>query len=287
MTSFTSADQSLNRYLSEIKKYPVLSKTEEFKLARNIRDQGSQAAAQRLVVCNLRFVVKTAREFQGYGSSLLDMIQEGALGLMAAVGKFDCSKGYRLVTYAVWWIRAYIRRFIMRGWSQVKIGTTQAQRKLFFRVRSERSRADGRAAPGKRATAADLAVSLQVSENDLTSMEQRMAKRDFSLNAPLLFDEGGASHLDMLADDAASPETFCAGQQMRGIVRAKVGELVKQLNQKERHVIAQRILRDNPQTLQAIGAHLKISRERVRQIESNVIRKLRTAVDKDDKILAA
>ena len=285
MTRFTSEDQMLETYLAAIKKNPVLSKAEECELARGVKNHGSRTAAQRLVVCNLRFVVKTAREFQGYKCSLMDMIQEGTLGLMRAVDRFDCSRGYRLITYAVWWIRAYIRRFVMRGWSQVKIGTTQAQRKLFFRVRPARSHADFKHYAARKATSSELAAGLNVKEEEFVSMEQRLAQHDFSLDAPLLSDGGATNHLDMLVASEVSPETAYGDQQMRGVLSAKVAQLVGQLNEKEKHIVAQRILHDDPQTLQAIGAQLKVSRERVRQIETNVIRKLRCLVEQDDKHL--
>ena len=282
MTNLTSENQALETYLAAIKKYPLLSKAEECQLARGVK-AGSRTAAQRLVACNLRFVVKTARKFRGYKCALMDMIQEGTLGLMHAVEKFDCSRGYRLITYAVWWIRAYIRRLVMRGWSQVKIGTTQAQRNLFFRVRPARNHANFKANPAHKVTSSELAAGLNVKEEEFVSMEQRLAQHDFSLDAPLLDDGGGTSHLDMLADSAVSPETAYAEQQIRGILSAKVAQLVGQLNEKEKHVVAQRLLRDDPRTLQAIGVQLKVSRERVRQIEANVIRKLRCLVGKDDK----
>jgi len=277
MTTFTTVDRSLDRYVAEINKYPLLSREEEIELAECYRRDGSEDAAHRLVVCNLRFVVKTAHEYRGYGLKLLDLIQEGNIGLMIAVKKFDPSKGYRLVSYAVWWIRAYIQSFIMRAWSLVKVGTTQAQRKLFFRLRSERERADRLAGPGEKATAKDIAEQLQVGESDVLDMEMRLGERDFSLDAKVV--EGGRScHLDLLASHAENQEDTYSAQELRKLLRIKVQETMGQLNEKERYVIENRIMCDEPPTLQEIGQHLKISRERVRQIEGNIIRKIRTAL---------
>jgi RNA polymerase sigma-32 factor len=277
MTAFSNTDRSLDRYVAEINRYPLLTREQEVELAERYRRDTDEDAAHRLVVCNLRFVVKTAHEYRGYGLKLLDLIQEGNIGLMIAVKKFDPSKGYRLVSYAVWWIRAYIQSFIMRAWSLVKVGTTQAQRKLFFRLRSERERADRAAGPGERATARQIADHLQVGESDVNDMEMRLGERDFSLDAKVV--EGGRScHLDLLAAGGENQEETYSSEELRGLLRIKVRETMGQLNDKERYVIENRIMRDEPPTLQEIGQHLKISRERVRQIEGNIIRKIRTAL---------
>ena len=277
MATFTTTDRSLDRYVAEINKYPLLTREEEIKLAEQFRRDSSEECAHRLIVSNLRFVVKTAHEYRGYGLKLLDLIQEGNIGLMIAVKKFDPDKGYRLVSYAVWWIRAYIQSFIMRAWSLVKVGTTQAQRKLFFRLRSERERADRLAGPGERATAEDIAKQLQVGESDVRDMEMRLGERDFSLDAKVV--EGGRScHLDLLACERESQEETCSSDELRRLLRVKVQETMSQLNEKERYVIENRIMRDEPPTLQEIGVQLKISRERVRQIEGNIIRKIRNAL---------
>ena len=277
MTNFTSADRSLDRYVAEINKYPLLTREEEVKLAERYRGDGAEDAAHRLVVANLRFVVKTAHEYRGYGLKLLDLIQEGNIGLMIAVKKFDPAKGYRLVSYAVWWIRAYIQSFIMRAWSLVKVGTTQAQRKLFFRLRSERERADRTAGPGEHASAQTIATTLHVGESDVNDMEIRLGERDFSLDAKVA--EGGkSSHLDLLASSGQDQEEVVSHEELRTLLRVKVQETLGQLNDKERYVIENRIMREEPPTLQEIGQHLKISRERVRQIEGNIIRKIRCAL---------
>jgi RNA polymerase sigma-32 factor len=246
-------------------------------LATCFRETGSQDAAHRLMVANLRFVVKTAHQYRGYGLKILDLVQEGNMGLMMAVKKFDPTKGYRVVSYAVWWIRAYIQSFIMRAWSQVKVGTTQAQRKLFFRVRSERQRADRAAGPGEHATPQQIGARLSVSALEVSNMEARLGERDFSLDAQVV--EGGRScHVDMLTSDSDSQEEVYADVEMRHLLRCKVKETMDSLNAKERYVITNRILQDEPPTLQEIGTKLHISRERVRQIEGNIIRKIRLAM---------
>ena len=286
MTAFASSDRSLDRYVADINRYPLLSREEEMELARQYQATGSQALANRLVVSNLRFVVKTAHEYRGYGLKLLDLVQEGNIGLMIAVKKFDPAKGYRLVSYAVWWIRAYIQSFIMRAWSLVKVGTTQAQRKLFFRLRSERERADRAAGPGERALASEIAEHLRVNESDVVDMEMRLGERDFSLDAKVV--EGGrSSHLDLLASNADSQEEICSSEEFKELLRSKVQETMGVLNDKERYVIENRIMCDEPPTLQQIGQHLKISRERVRQIEGNIIRKIRSAIAANDSAVAA
>jgi RNA polymerase sigma-32 factor len=286
MTAFASSDRSLDRYVAEINRYPLLSREQENELAQQYQASQNEAIANRLVVSNLRFVVKTAHEYRGYGLRLLDLVQEGNIGLMIAVKKFDPDKGYRLVSYAVWWIRAYIQSFIMRAWSLVKVGTTQAQRKLFFRLRSERERADRLAGPGERATTLNIAKQLQVNESDVVDMEMRLGERDFSLDAKVV--EGGrSSHLDLMASNADSQEDAYCSDELRQLLRSKVAETMDVLNDKEKYVIENRIMCDEPPTLQQIGQHLKISRERVRQIEGNIIRKIRTALTQSDTVVAA
>jgi len=270
-----TANQSIDQYVSEINRYKLLTREEETELAVRYVENGELSAAHKLVVSNLRFVVKIAHEYRGYGLKLLDLVQEGNIGLMMAVKKFDPSKGYRLISYAVWWIRAYIQNFIIRSWSLVKLGTTQAQRKLFFKLRSERDKADREAGPGETATARSLAKRLKVAEGEVNDMEMRLAARDFSLDAEL---EPGArqSHLDLLADDKApSQEEELAKLEERRLVRGKVHQAMGSLNEKERYIVENRLMTDEPKTLQEIGQHFSISRERARQIEGNVIRKIR------------
>jgi RNA polymerase sigma-32 factor len=239
MVDHLGSERSLDRYVSEINKYPLLTREEEILLAKCYCESGSQDAAHKLMVANLRFVVKTAHQYRGYGLKILDLVQEGNMGLMIAVKKFDPSRGYRLVSYAVWWIRAYIQSFIMRAWSQVKVGTTQAQRKLFFRVRSERQRADRAAGPGEHATPQQIGARLNVSALEVANMEARLGERDFSLDAQVV--EGGRScHVDMLASSGDSQEELYAGAELRQLLRCKVNETMESLNPKERYVITHR-----------------------------------------------
>ena len=273
-----SPNESVDRYVGEINRYKLLTCEQEVALAEQYAKNDDLQAAHKLVVSNLRFVVKIAHEYRGYGLKLLDLIQEGNIGLMMAVKKFDPAKGYRLISYGVWWIRAYIQNFIIRSWSLVKLGTTQAQRKLFFKLRSERDKADRAAGPGESASTKQLAQRLKVAEGEVSSMEMRLAARDFSLDAEL---EPGArqSHLDLLPDNESSnQEEQLANLEERRLVRGKVHEAMGDLNEKERFIVENRLMTDEPRTLQDIGSHFSISRERARQIEGNVIRKIRMAL---------
>ncbi|MEO0459644.1 MAG: RNA polymerase sigma factor RpoH [Myxococcota bacterium] len=267
--------QTIDQYVSEINRYRLLTRDDEMELANRYRDSGDLQAAHKLVVSNLRFVVKISHEYRGYGFKLLDLVQEGNIGLMMAVKKFDPDKGYRLISYAVWWIRAYIQNFIIRSWSLVKLGTTQAQRKLFFKLRSEREKADRAAGPGESADIGELAGRLGVDETDVMDMEMRLAARDFSLDAEI--DDGARqSHVDLLTFHGASQERMVGDLEERRFVREKVGEAMHHLNEKERYIVRHRLLADEPKTLQEIGQNFGISRERARQIEGNVLRKLKT-----------
>lgn len=277
MTEGLPSTQTIDRYVAEINKYKLLTREQEMALAQRYRAGGELESAHHLVVSNLRFVVKIAHEYRGYGFKLLDLIQEGNIGLMMAVKKFDPSKGYRLISYAVWWIRAYIQNFIIRSWSLVKLGTTQAQRKLFFKLRSERERADRAAGPGETASTRDLAERLDVGETDVLDMEMRLAARDFSLDVEL--DEGARqTHLDLLRADAETQEDRLADLEERALVRTKVTQAMEHLNEKERYIVENRLMSDEPKTLHEIGQHFNISRERARQIEGNVLRKIRSAL---------
>jgi len=277
MASSIAQDSTIDRYVAEINKYPLLTREEEVALAERYRKDGDLEAAHQLVVSNLRFVVKIAHEYRGYSLKLLDLIQEGNIGLMMAVKKFDASKGYRLISYAVWWIRAYIQNFIMRSWSLVKLGTTQAQRKLFFKLRSERERADREAGEGETATTKALAGRLEVAETDVVDMEARLAARDFSLDVELQ-DGARQTHMDLLSAENASQEERVAEMEERQLLRGKVYEAMEHLNEKERYIVENRLMAEEPKTLQEIGQHFQISRERARQIEGNVIRKIRSAL---------
>lgn len=266
----------MDQYVGEINRYPLLSRQDECDLAQRFRQGGDVQAAHKLVVSNLRFVVKVAHEYRGYGLRILDLIQEGNIGLIMAVRKFEPDKGFRLISYAVWWIRAYIQNFIMRSWSLVKLGTTQAQRKLFFRLRSERERADRELGHGQVASAASIAERLNVAEHDVVDMDSRLGHRDFSLDAEVQ-DGAKQSHIDLLSNPEGhvSQEEDFAHHEERQALRGRVNEAMRSLNDKERYIVENRLMTDEPQTLQQIGKHFSISRERARQIEGNVIRKIR------------
>ena len=280
------SNQSIDRYVAEINRHSLLTREQELELARRYQGKADLSAAHDLVVGNLRFVVKIAHEYKGYGLKLLDLIQEGNIGLMMAVKKFDAERGYRLISYAVWWIRAYIQNFIIRSWSLVKLGTTQGQRKLFFKLRSERDKADREAGPGETADVKSIADRLQLNETEVAEMEMRLAGRDFSLDAEL---EPGSkqSHLDLVADNSETQHDRFAREEERQMVRGKVGEVMEVLNEKERYIVSNRLMAEEPKTLQEIGSHFSISRERARQIEGNVMRKLKVAFNRQEERAAA
>lgn len=263
---------SLESYLVQINQFPLLTKEQEFKLAVRYRKHTDIEAAQKLITSNLRFVVKVAFEYKSYGVKLLDLIQEGNIDLMMAVKKFDPYKGYRFISYAIWWIRAYIQNFIIKTWSLVKIGTTQAQKKLFYKIGKIRKALESNGEDEKKYEL--LAQDLDVAKEDIIEMEQRMAARDLSLDAP--FDEGQElTHLDLLKEESLNQEEVFAQDEEKKIREHEVQNAMKRLNEKEVYVIKNRIMADEPLTLQQIGDHLKLSRERVRQIESEALKKLK------------
>ena len=265
---------SLSVYLAEIRKFPVLSEQDERSLALRLHDQQDLEAAQALVTSNLRFVVKVAGEYRHYGMKMLDLIQEGNIGLMMAVKKFNPHKGFRLISYAVWWIRAYIQNYIVSAWSLLKIGTTQAQRKLFFKLKQARNAI--RSMTGDEENLPAMALSLDVSESEVAEMELRL-QGEVSLDAELWHDEG-VTALDGLADQQPNQEQLLGDYQERELLRRQVATAVSGLGEKEQYVIEQRVVADEPMTLQEIANHFAISRERVRQIEENALRKVRAAL---------
>jgi RNA polymerase sigma-32 factor len=272
MSNLPVVKGSLESYLVQINQFPLLTQEEEFQLAVKYRKYNDIQAAQKLITSNLRFVVKVAFEYKSYGVKLLDLIQEGNIGMMMAVKKFDPYKGYRFISYAIWWIRAYIQNFIIKTWSLVKIGTTQAQKKLFYKIGKVRKALEASGEDEKKYEL--LAKDLDVAKEDIIEMEQRMSSRDLSLDAP--FDEGqGLTHLDLLQADAPNQEEALAQAEEKKIREREVFNAMKRLNEKEAYVIKNRIMADSPLTLQEIGDHLKLSRERVRQIESEALRKLK------------
>lgn len=267
----------LRRYLAEIRRYPLLSREEELRLAVEYKEFGNIEAAYKLVTSNLRLVVLIAREYQRASQNLLDLIQEGNIGLMEGVKKFDPYRGVRFPSYAVWWIRAYILRYIMNDWRMVKIGTTQAQRKLFFNLRKEKEKleADG-FTPGPKL----LAQRLDVKEKEVVEMEQRLYNRDLSTDVPV-GDNEGATPLHFLPDDRRNPEEHFAEAEYREALSEKMEEFAGRLKDKELVIFRKRLLNEEPLTLREIGERYGISRERVRQIEERVRTKLKAYLSKE------
>lgn len=265
---------SLSLYLAEIRKFSVLSAEDEHRVAVKFFEEKDLEAAHSLITSNLRFVVKVAGEYRHYGLKVLDLIQEGNVGLMMAVRKFNPYKGIRLISYAVWWIRAYIQNHIMSMWSLLKIGTTQAQRKLFFKLR-ETKNAILKMNDGEDVSHS-AALALNVSDKEVAEMEQRL-QGDSSLDAEL-FCGDGATALESLADDRLNQEELLAECQESQQLQQKVALVVTALNEKERFIIERRITSDEPLTLQEIATHFSISRERVRQIEEGALKKVRNSL---------
>mgnify|MGYP000333164854 CR=1 FL=1 len=275
MSNLPVVKNSLETYLAQINQFPLLTPEEEFQLAVRYYKYKDIAAAHKLITSNLRFVVKVALEYRSYGVKLVDLIQEGNIGLMMAVKKFNPYKGYRFISYAIWWIRAYIQNFIIKTWSLVKIGTTQAQKKLFYKIGKIRKALESGDGDEKKYEV--LAKDFDVDKEDIMEMEQRMASRDLSLDSP--FDEEGElTHLELLQEESPNQEEMLARQQEEEIREREVQKALKRLNEKEAYVIKHRIMADEPLTLQEIGNHLKLSRERVRQVESEALKKLRREI---------
>ena len=267
----------LQRYLSEIRRFHLLSREEEHRLAVEYKEYGNVEAAYKLVTANLRLVVMIAREYQRAFKNLLDLIQEGNMGLMEAVKNFDPYRGVRFPSYAVWWIRAYMIRYIMNDWRMVKIGTTQAQRKLFFNLQKEKEKIEAEGlTPGPKL----LAQRLNVKEDEIVEMEQRLASRDLSVDVPLGGDDE-ATLLHFLPDDKQSPEEQFAETQYQQLLRDKMESFAATLKDKELVIYRERLLNEEPVTLREIGEKYGISRERVRQIEERVKKKLKAYLSKE------
>jgi len=262
---------SFEHYMKQVNRFELLSRDEELSLARRYRQQGDLEAAHRLTCANLRFVVKVALEYRGYGLRNLDLIQEGNIGLMMAVKKFDPERGIRLISYAVWWIRAYIQNFVVRSWSLVKIGTTQAQKKLFFKLNQARNSL--RQMTGAESTE-ELAKQLEVRDQEIEEMALRMGQRDASLDLELVAGES-FTLLDTLADDRDNQETTLMRRQESRQDRLQVQRALAMLNPRERQIVQDRFYTENQRTLQDLANDYGISRERVRQIEKAALEKLR------------
>jgi len=270
-----SVTSTLDIYIAQINRYAILSADEEFRFAVKFKKYNDMEAAEKLVVSNLRFVVKIAHEYRNYGVKLADLIQEGNIGLMHAVKKFDPYKGYRLISYAVWWIRAYIQNFIIKSWSLVKIGTTQAQRKLFFKLGQAKRKLE--ALSQKNPEFGEIAESLGVKETEIEEMDQRLTYRDLSLDS-YISGEGETSHLDNLTYKGEDQETSLIKKEEMDIVKRNIAGALTNLNERESYIVRHRIMTDSPITLQEIGNKYNITRERARQIEKQALKKLRLAI---------
>jgi RNA polymerase sigma-32 factor len=273
---------TLDLYISEINRFPLLTPEEEFKLAVRLKKYNDMEAAEKLIVSNLRFVVKIAHEYRNYGFKLADLIQEGNIGLIHAVKKFDPYKGYRLISYAVWWIRAYIQNYLIKSWSIVKIGTTQAQRKLFFKLSQAKKQLE--TISKKNPEFAEIAESLGVKGSEVAEMDLRMGTRDVSLHE-YIGDDGESAHIDYLAFEGDNQEVSLIKSEEKSLVQRNIAGALATLNERESYIIQHRVMADNPETLQEIGDRYNITRERARQIEKQALKKVQLALPylKSDK----
>ncbi len=272
-------DQSLNRYLAEIRKFPVLKPEEEFMLAKRYQEHGDPKAAEQLVTSHLRLVAKIAMGYRGYGLPVSELISEGNIGLMQGVKKFDPDRGFRLATYAMWWIRASMQEFILRSWSLVKIGTTAAQKKLFFNLRRMKNNLEAfEDGDLNQASLSKIAIDLGVSEDEVNNMNRRMAMGgDTSLNVPMR-EDGDGQWQDWLVDDQPLQDQTVADAQEDDLRHAMLAEAMGGLNEREKHILAERRLTDEPKTLEELSQLYSVSRERVRQIEVRAFDKLQKAM---------
>ena len=269
---------NLSSYLQEIRKFPMLEQDEEYMLAKSWRERGDTDAAHKLVTSHLRLVAKIAMGYRGYGLPLSELISEGNVGMMQAGKRLDPERGFRLATYAMWWIRASIQEYILHSWSLVKMGTTASQKKLFFNLRKLKGQIkaleEGDLHPEN---VSKIAETLGVPEQDVVSMNRRLAAPDHSLNAPLRID-GDGEWQDWLVDENENQETLLAESEELGKRRALLKAAMQNLNERERHILQERRLKDQPTTLEDLSQEYGISRERVRQIEVRAFEKLQKAI---------
>ena len=285
-TASLTPEGSLSRYLAEIRKFPMLEKDEEYMLAKRFNEHEDPDAAQKLITSHLRLVAKIAMGYRGYGLPIGEVISEGNVGLMQAVKRFDPERGFRLATYAMWWIRASIQEYILRSWSLVKIGTTAAQKKLFFNLRKIKGQIDavddGDLHPDQ---VEHIATKLGVTNDDVISMNRRMSGGEASLNAPMSKDsEGGGEWQDWLVDeDAVNPEAKLAHEDEYDMRMGLLEQALATLNEREQNILTEQRLKDNPSTLEELSQVYGVSRERVRQIEVRAFEKLQKAMKRMDK----
>ena len=285
-----SSEGSLSHYLQQIKKFPMLSEKQEVNLAKKWRDEGDTDAAHTLVTSHLRLVAKIAMGYRGYGLPVTELISEGNIGLMQAVKKYDPDKGFRLATYAMWWIRAAIQEYVLKSWSLVKIGTTAAQKKLFFNLKKLRNRlsdySEGSLKPHQ---VKEIASQLNVSEKEVTDMEGRISGNDYSLNA-VVSAEGDEEWQEWLVDEDADHEIKIAEQEEVRKRKELLSKAINVLNDREKDIIHYRKLSETPKTLEELSKEYKISRERIRQIEERAFQKLQMEMlnlAKETKLLPA
>jgi len=278
-----SGDGGLRRYLQEIRKFPLLSEQEEYMLAKRFQEHGDVAAAHRLVTSHLRLVAKIAGQYRGYGLPASELIAEGNIGLMQAVKKFDPDRGFRLTTYAIWWIKAAIQEYILRSWSLVRIGTSAAQKKLFFGLRKLKNHIRGVDSTASSvltpAEVKDIAKTMGVGEEDVVDMDTRMSAHDQHLNSPI--GDEGDEWQDRLADPSANQEILLGDLQEQNIKHNLLESALSKLNAREQAIIRERHLKDDPATLEDLSKTYNISRERVRQIESRAMEKLQKEMTGD------
>lgn len=287
-----SGEQSLNRYLSEIKKFPILTPEQEYMLAKRYQEHEDPEAAAQLVTSHLRLVAKIAMGYRGYGLPISDLISEGNVGLMQGVKKFEPDRGFRLATYAMWWIKASIQEFILRSWSLVKMGTTAAQKKLFFNLRRMKRNLDAYEDTDLHPDdVATIARELGVPEQEVVNMNRRMLMGgDSSLNVSMRSDEEGSGQWqDWLQDDRPLQDVVVAEAEEADVRRAMLVEAMDSLNERERHILTERRLVDDPQTLEELSQVYDVSRERIRQIEVRAFEKLQKAMQRiaGEKLLPA
>ena len=274
-----AGDVSLNRYLSEIRKFPILKPEQEYMLAKRFQEHGDPKAAEQLVTSHLRLVSKIAMGYRGYGLPVSELISEGNIGLMQGVKKFDPDRGFRLATYAMWWIRASMQEFILRSWSLVKIGTTASQKKLFFNLRRMKNNMQAfEEGDLSQATLTKIATDLGVSEEEVNNMNRRMAMGgDTSLNVPMR-EDGDGQWQDWLVDNEPLQDQRVAEAQEGDMRHAMLSEALDTLNDREKHILSERRLVDEPKTLEELSQVYSVSRERVRQIEVRAFEKLQKAM---------
>lgn len=280
LPTLPTAENGLEQYLVEIRKFPILTFEEEMEHGRLFAEEDNIDSAHVLVTSHLRLVVKIAMNYKGYGLPISDLISEGNIGLMQAVKRFDVSKGFRLTTYAMWWIRAAIQEYILHSWSLVKMGTTTAQKKLFFNLRKLRNQLRTYDDENlKQDHIAHIAEELSVTEQDVVQMSQRLSAPDHSLNTPLK-DDSQQEWQDWISDDTPDQETLLANSQELSLKRQMLSKAMLDLNDREKEILTERRLQDKPKTLEELSAVYGISRERVRQIEVRAFEKIQESMEK-------